>query len=581
MVSYLVIYLFGILIMTTMVGYLKTSKQGSVLRIIFLFPFFAYSLFTMRNLLIKKRPLTSVQCERWAVRLLLLLAATELCLSFVYDSYPDEWGCGFTRFRCPFSFASPPLVSRFIAMDAVTNFFIMPSLSFPLMVLLNVGVQFPARLFPFLVHGWEPTSAWLLACVCLQSLQFLHCRYARELSHRRKFVLQADASAWQERLQSILDGMIPPSFQGAARAGETAVECREDAAVLFCSFPKEGWVGQDPMAAFHQLNRVYRDFDLLVAAEPLACKVEHVGNDYLVVSRIFGPPPAPPPGGPAAARARDCAALAALGGRMMAAARAALGDGGIELRAGVACGPVFAAIIGRSRRFVRGPHAPARRGAQRGARGEERGARGEGRGARGEGRGVPMASQGPDSGRWDLALRGRRMPHAMLPSACSARHAALGFDVVRPDSTCCTLMQHPAVELAALFLQQDWFHVLYPDAASYPPAPAPSAARPTPPPPARGAPSPAEPPASPDAPSSPGAAGGWAACESRGGRGEGVVARRLAWQGGTVFGATSPLTASPQTQALRGRRCAAHCGCGLPPPGLLLVLRCCRAARAL
>ena len=354
-VSCLVIYLVAILIFTTLVEYWKTSKQGSILRTLFLTPVFLFSSFTAWNLFLKveNHCFTSVQCERWAIRLLVLLVVTELCLSFVDDFQSNERGCDHTRFRCQFSFAAPPMVSRFMVMDAVTNFFIMPSLSFLWMVFFNVGVQFPARLVPFLVHGWESTSFWMLSCVCLQSLQLLHCRYARELSDRRNFVLQADAFAWHERVQSILDGMIPPRFQGTARAGASALEFR-DAAVLFCSFPKEGWVGRDPMDTFHRLSRVYREFDAFVAAEPLACKVEHVGNDYLVVSCIFGPPPAPHPAGPDAERARDCAALAALGGRMMATARAALGDGGIELRAGVACGPVVAAIIGRSRRFVRG-----------------------------------------------------------------------------------------------------------------------------------------------------------------------------------------------------------------------------------
>lgn len=357
-ISCLVMYIYGSLILTSYWVHLQSSMPGALPRVMCLMPFFIFNCNSLWRLLTsKRRALTADQCEKWAFRLLSLLAISEAALSFVHDYYSRYWGCEFSRFRCPYAFSSPTLALRFVAMDAVSNFFIMPSLSIPWVFLINLGIQIPCRLCPFLVHGWDGTSLWVLACVCIQSVQFLQCRYDRELSHRRKFILQLDALGWQERLQKILDGMVPPCFQDAAHSGASPVQCTERATVLFCSFPKEGWLGQDPMTAFKRLHAVYREFDVLVAAEPRASKVEHVGNDYVIVSRIFGrSAPAGTQDTTAAAcdSGGDCVALAALAQRMMSAARAVLGDGGIELRAGLASGPVFAAIVGRSRRFVRG-----------------------------------------------------------------------------------------------------------------------------------------------------------------------------------------------------------------------------------
>ena len=102
--------------------------------------------------------------------------------------------------------------------------------------------------------------------------------------------------------------------------------------------------------------------------------MRHTGNDYVLASPLFhdADPAAAaaaaagcaPTGGEAseaeaaeagaeAERRRFCAALGRLAARMAAAARGLLEGSGIEPRVAVAAGPVFAAVVGDSRRHLR------------------------------------------------------------------------------------------------------------------------------------------------------------------------------------------------------------------------------------
>jgi hypothetical protein len=118
----------------------------------------------------------------------------------------------------------------------------------------------------------------------------------------------------------------------------------------------------DPMGSFELLNRAYLDFDDMLTNHR-AIKVEHVGRDYMAVSPIF-PTVVAAGGGETGGNGADgrgedddadgsCKSMAQLGLRMLQTGREILAGSGIELRVGFAEGPVPAAVIGSSRRFLR------------------------------------------------------------------------------------------------------------------------------------------------------------------------------------------------------------------------------------
>ena len=157
--------------------------------------------------------------------------------------------------------------------------------------------------------------------------------------------------------------MIPRCFACRAQNSDFLADSFDYATVLFCTFGHSSAAEADPVTTFALLNRVYMALDSLLVYHR-AIKVEHVGNDYMVVSPIFtnsivetdGPAAESGSGAPEGGDDdpdRSCASLAELGLRMIRVGREALAGSGIELRAGLAAGPVAAAVIGESRRFLR------------------------------------------------------------------------------------------------------------------------------------------------------------------------------------------------------------------------------------
>ena len=196
-----------------------------------------------------------------------------------------------------------------------------------------------SRAYGFIVFRTDLSiSVWSTSCVCLQFCVFLTCRYIQELHDRKKFLLQLEILQLRSNLQDVLDGMMPHSIADRVRAGEVVMDAHEQAAVLICSFPADAPPQTDAMPSFLLLDRVHLLLDDLLATSRFReFKVEFVGNDYLLTS----------------AAPSACAALGGLAARMSAAARRELAGSGLELRFGLAAGPVFAAVVGETRKHLR------------------------------------------------------------------------------------------------------------------------------------------------------------------------------------------------------------------------------------
>jgi adenylate cyclase len=224
-------------------------------------------------------------------------------------------------------------------------------------------------LFVYSRNLW--VSGWSILCVVFGKCIFLACRYQRQLEYRRQHLLHRHIIRLKSELQELLDGMIPPHFSARAQLEDCIADPHDDVTVLFCSVSQPP--SADPLASFHTLDALYSTFDRLLDHHDVV-KVEHVGNDYMVVSPLRPrPQPRRPPSPPAdlppaadcappedderrAGPAADCVALALLARAMVRAGRRALRGTGATLRVGLARGPAVAAVIGRSRRFLRVPY---------------------------------------------------------------------------------------------------------------------------------------------------------------------------------------------------------------------------------
>ena len=305
-----------------------------------------------------------------AVLLSLAVSFTEILLAFINETFPEAGGCQVRRFRCPTTYISAKMASISALTDGITVFMITPLMPFPAVAALVLFVGMVSRVFGLFIYNSDrwPT-VWALTCVSIPKMIFLACRYRREWAKRKDYILQLQIKRLNTELQHMLDGLIPPDFSRRAQHEEVVADPHDRATVLFCSFPLDYSADADPAAAFRLLDEVYRAFDAILEAHAhsgLVTKVEHVGHDYLAVSPVFLPAVRQPPpdaacgggsssggGGEEDWAADSCAALAGVAREVLAAGRTRLAGSGMELRVGLATGPVVAAVIGRSRRYLR------------------------------------------------------------------------------------------------------------------------------------------------------------------------------------------------------------------------------------
>jgi class 3 adenylate cyclase len=345
---------------------IKFANPGGTERLITMLPLLAFCL-------VKQLQLHTSSCivmqnirsaHSWAMAWVFLVAITELLLGQISNWYQEFESCLAKRFRCPELLTCSIFSARASSVDQIIVYHLTPLMSFSMVVFLSLP-GFAVRMVGLVFSADKMTSLWALTCVLLGKLAHLACRYQRELSSREKHLLHLHITGLQAELQQLADGMVPRCFARRAQSADFIADPHDHATVLFCSFAHSAASEADPMAAFALLDRVYQAFDGLLHHHR-AVKVEHVGNDYMVVSPIFSGGPAGVDDGSGGDSDGDederggdddpdgsCASLAQLARRMMAAARELLAGSGIELRAGLAAGPVTAAVIGRSRRHLR------------------------------------------------------------------------------------------------------------------------------------------------------------------------------------------------------------------------------------
>jgi class 3 adenylate cyclase len=247
-----------------------------------------------------------------------------------------------------------------ILLDAIVIFHLTPFLRFDLLtalVLHGLGVRFVVTLF---FSSSTLLSMWSLSIFLFIKFILLALRYQRQRSNRQKHILTLRISRLRSKLQSLLDSMISPSFSTRARNEELIADSHDHATVLFVTVVSSPGAALDAAQSLARIDSLSRRFDSLVISRRML-KVEHVGNDYVVVSPFFDLPPAPDltaadtarHGGDSDMCHCHSATLALLATEMAAAGRDELAGSGLELRIGLAAGAVTAAVIGRSRRYLR------------------------------------------------------------------------------------------------------------------------------------------------------------------------------------------------------------------------------------
>jgi hypothetical protein len=76
------------------------------------------------------------------------------------------------------------------------------------------------------------TSLWSLSCVLVVNLIFLGCRYQRQISSRRKHVLQIHVLGLHAELQQLADSMIPRYFASRAHDSAFLADSHDHATIL-------------------------------------------------------------------------------------------------------------------------------------------------------------------------------------------------------------------------------------------------------------------------------------------------------------------------------------------------------------
>ena len=169
-------------------------------------------------------------------------------------------------------------------------------------------------------------------------------KHIRELSSRNRRLLCSFIP---------LDVLTRLEAQPPGASGELVGADVDPALVLFCTLePRQSLRAEPPAPLLRELDRVFADFDAVVARSGLF-KYQHVGEWYIVACpRAAAPFDAVAQAAPAAGA--HVAAMLDLASelRRIAAGHALPGCGlPLRLRAGVASGPVAGVVIGAQRRF--------------------------------------------------------------------------------------------------------------------------------------------------------------------------------------------------------------------------------------
>jgi len=192
------------------------------------------------------------------------------------------------------------------------------------------------------VRGRPAPYAIADAFFLLSSMIFGTCAsWMLEASRRRDFIQRATIDRERRRSDRLLLNVLPGEIARRLKSGEEGIVDRfERASVLFVDV-----VGFTPLAAstgprelVGLLNDLFTGFDRVVEREG-SVKIKTIGDGYMAVAGV----PAPRPDH-AAVMART-----ALGIRRAFRDCRAAEEAGVDIRMGIASGPLVAGIIGRDR----------------------------------------------------------------------------------------------------------------------------------------------------------------------------------------------------------------------------------------
>jgi adenylate cyclase len=155
---------------------------------------------------------------------------------------------------------------------------------------------------------------------------------------------QAEAAAEREQARSdeLLSMILPEGIAQRLKENDSIADRYEEASILFSDMA--GFTARaseiSPVQLVRYLDGVYRRFDTLVTKHGLE-KIKTTGDAYMVVSGLPKP------------RKDHAEAIAAFALDLRAAARTTLDTQGspVNLRIGIASGPVVAGVIGRDKVF--------------------------------------------------------------------------------------------------------------------------------------------------------------------------------------------------------------------------------------
>jgi adenylate cyclase len=153
---------------------------------------------------------------------------------------------------------------------------------------------------------------------------------------------EATAEREQERSDGVLSTILPEGIAQRLKENATVADRFEEASILFADMAGFTARASDitPDALVRYLDGVYRRFDTLVAKHGLE-KIKTTGDAYMVVSGLPRP------------RTDHAEAIAAFALELRAMAATTLDSRGkpVNLRIGIASGPVVAGVIGRDKVF--------------------------------------------------------------------------------------------------------------------------------------------------------------------------------------------------------------------------------------
>ena len=331
-------------------AYWKYSSPDSLLRMMAISP---VVFICLHHQFSSKYTVSQQGLQLFTSRLLLVIYLSDCFIMHVNDAFPERQGCPKHRFRCPYTFSSAKFASIAVAISSAAIFHLTPCFSIWGVVKLSMVCGI-GRILGLFTYSADSVSCWSLCCAFLQVCIFLWCRYVQEQRDRRKFLMQLHIFRLRSNLQELLDSMMPPSIALRVKAGETIVDEHPHAIVFFCSFPTTSSPQVEVMKGFLLLDRVHKLFDQMHRdSDTRAFKVEFVGNDFMLISPVFFAPHDGPVGMQPDADRALCVVLGRLAAQMSEKAREILAGSGLDLRFGIAAGPLCTAVIGATRRHVR------------------------------------------------------------------------------------------------------------------------------------------------------------------------------------------------------------------------------------